>query len=162
MLTLRTAKLLVVGALGLLLAVTTACNPTPNGSTPRRSAGNIEITYTLQGVTHEESFPAGSDGQRDYRLTPAVALGATASITADQTSAGFLSCLITYVSPLNDQLYIIDYARDPKPGSVTCRSDHGKIADTLQHMKGKKIPPGQPADCCKPDTLTLNVTWLKR
>ncbi len=156
---LRRTGLLLAGALSLLTAM--ACTP-QTGSTDT-SKGNIEITYTIRGVAHEETHPAAPGGQSDYHVPLAVKDGAIASVTADQTTAGFLSCQITYVNPLNGLLYIIDYAHDSKPGSVTCRADHQKIAYWLQHGNGKKIPPNQPANChCEPDTLTLNVTWLRR
>lgn len=164
-----------IAAMGLVAAglLTGACQP-QNGSNgggnnpPPAHAGNagrIEITWNIRGITQEDSYAAANSGHQDrYILNALSGPGPVASVTADQTSKGTLLCIITYISG-DGKYYIVDEAHDNNPGSVTCRSDNGKVGYALKHYRGLTAPANgilDPSCPCNPGTLILNVTWLGR
>jgi hypothetical protein len=122
----------------------------------------LEVHWNLRDHTVDENIPdgPGSEGQRDKIVERVETLGSTVSVTVDRQLHGFYACLIVYHAS-NDLHYVVDYAHDNNPGSVTCRSDHQAIQRAMQRTGGRARDVCGPGVCGGRDTLTLNITWLE-
>jgi hypothetical protein len=166
----------LVGALVFANGATLkGCKETPSASNSKKPGGPvvnpdhgpkklIYVTWTIRGIDQSETYSATPGGQRDRVLLSATRGQPEAEVKARQDSAGFLSCIITYVNPRDGLLYVVDYEHDNANGGIVhCVVNRDKLNFSLSHFKGKKIPQPVPEGCsCDPDTIVLNVTWLKR
>ena len=167
----RAFVMLLIASLGFA----TACTPPTTSPAPTKKPGPvvpdhganklIHITFTIRGIPQGVTHLAAPGGQDDRTLLNAsTGPGPNAEVTAYQDGPGFLSCLITYQFGAN-KLYIVDYEHNNASGhpGVHCVVNHQKIAFAMIHSNPKTIPQPAPEGCvCEPDTITLNVTWLKR